>query len=119
MKTSDPYAEAYTKAARAAERCQYHTPTGRQCACLIQDPQSKFCPRHSESPSTDTPTTSLTCSPKTPKTSKPPRALTTPSPISFGSSPLATSPLAAPPDSPTSPACSFAPSRISAKSLLP
>src|ERR1700722_3119279 len=54
MKTSDPYAEAYTKAARAAERCQYHTPTGRQCACLIQDPHSKFCPRHSESPSTDT-----------------------------------------------------------------
>jgi len=54
MKTSDPYAEAYAKAARAAERCQYHTPTGRQCACLIQDPQSKFCPRHSESPSVDT-----------------------------------------------------------------
>src|ERR1700688_3875446 len=54
MKTSDPYAEAYAQAARAAERCQYHTPTGRQCACLIQDPQSKFCPRHSESPSTDT-----------------------------------------------------------------
>jgi hypothetical protein len=54
MKTSDPYAEAYAKAARAAERCQYHTPTGRQCACLIQDPQSKFCPRHSEAPSTDT-----------------------------------------------------------------
>ena len=53
MKTSDPYAEAYDKAARSAERCQYHTPTGR-CACLIQDPQSKFCPRHSESPSTDT-----------------------------------------------------------------
>jgi hypothetical protein len=54
MKTSDPYAEAYAKAARAAERCQYHTPTGRQCACLIQDPQSKFCLRHSESPSIDT-----------------------------------------------------------------
>jgi len=54
MKTSDPYAEAYAQAARAAERCQYHTPTGRQCACLIQDQQSKFCPRHSESPSTDT-----------------------------------------------------------------
>jgi len=54
MKTSDPYAEAYAQAARAAERCQYHTPTGRQCACLIQDPQSKFCPRHSESPSTHT-----------------------------------------------------------------
>jgi hypothetical protein len=54
MKTSDPYAEAYAQATRAVERCQYHTPTGRQCACLIQDPQSKFCPRHSESPSTDT-----------------------------------------------------------------
>src|ERR1700688_5139053 len=54
MKTSDPYAEAYAKAARAAERCQYHTPIGRQCACLIQDPQSKFCLRHSESPSIDT-----------------------------------------------------------------
>src|ERR1700694_1103101 len=51
MKTSDPYAEAYANAARAAERCQYHTPTGRQCACLIEDPQSKLCP---ESPSTDT-----------------------------------------------------------------
>jgi hypothetical protein len=37
MKTSDPYAEAYAKAARATERCQYHTLTGRQCACLIQD----------------------------------------------------------------------------------
>lgn len=49
MKTSDPYAEAYAQAARAAERCQYHTPTGRQCACLTQDPQSKFCPRHSYS----------------------------------------------------------------------
>ena len=49
MKTSDPYAEAYAKAARAAERCQYHTPTGRQCACLIQDPQSQFCPSHSYS----------------------------------------------------------------------
>lgn len=54
MKTSDPYAETYAKAARAAERCQYHTSTGRQCACIIQDPQSKFCPRHSESPSIDT-----------------------------------------------------------------
>jgi len=51
MKTSDPYAEACAQAARAAERCQYHTPTGRQCACLIEDPQSKLCP---ESPSTDT-----------------------------------------------------------------
>jgi hypothetical protein len=28
MKSSDPYAEAYAQAARAAERCQYHTPTG-------------------------------------------------------------------------------------------
>src|ERR1700723_2018029 len=54
MKTSDPYAEAYAKAARATERCQYHTPTGRQCSCIIQDAQSKFCPPHSESPSTDT-----------------------------------------------------------------
>jgi hypothetical protein len=118
MKTSDPYAEAYAKAARATERCQYHTPTGRRCACVIQDPQSKFCPRHSESPSTDT-QTSPTCSPSAPKTSRPPRASTIPSPISFGSSPASTSPLAAPPDSPTSPACSSVPSPPSTSSSPP
>jgi hypothetical protein len=33
----------------AAERCHYRTPTGRQCASRILDPESSHCPRHSAS----------------------------------------------------------------------
>lgn len=31
------------------ERCQHRTPTGRQCASRILDPESSHCPRHSAS----------------------------------------------------------------------
>jgi hypothetical protein len=112
MKTSDPYAEAYANAARAAERCQYHTPTGRQCACLILDPQSKFCPRHSESSSTDTQNFADLLA-ESAEGFQTPKESTIPLLIFFVSWPAATSPPAAPPGLPTSPACSSAPSPAS------
>jgi hypothetical protein len=43
MKTASP------SPTLAAERCQYRTPTGRQCASRILDPESSYCPRHSAS----------------------------------------------------------------------
>ena len=105
MKSSDPYAEAYAKAARAPERCQYHTPTGRQCSPRTRSPSSAPTPNLHP----PTPTTSPTCSLGTPKTSRLPRASITPSPHSTNSSPATTSPPAAPLDWPTLPACSSAP----------
>ncbi|MDQ1407292.1 MAG: hypothetical protein QOG55_2921 [Acidobacteriaceae bacterium] len=99
------------------ERCQYRTPTGRQCASRILGPGFSYCVRHSFAqplPSQPRPLNHLTprtlplSSPRTPRTSRTPRASTTPSPPSTNSSPADKSPLAAPPDSPTSPACSSA-----------
>ena len=55
-------------------------------------------------------------SPRTPLTSRSPRASTTPSPHYTNFSPADKSPRAAPPDSPTSPACSSAPSPPSTNS---
>lgn len=31
------------------ERCQYRTPTGRQCACRVRDFESSYCPKHTAS----------------------------------------------------------------------
>jgi len=31
------------------ERCQYRTPTGRQCCSSVSDPDSSFCARHAAS----------------------------------------------------------------------
>src|ERR1700681_4751944 len=37
---------ASTNPALAHERCQHRTPTGRQCASHILDPESSYCPVH-------------------------------------------------------------------------
>src|SRR6202790_3470287 len=37
---------ASTNSALAHERCQHRTPTGRQCASHILDPESSYCPVH-------------------------------------------------------------------------
>ena len=31
------------------ERCQYRTPTGRQCACRVRDFEASYCPKHAAS----------------------------------------------------------------------
>ncbi len=42
-----------TKKPHGPERCQYRTPTNRQCMSSVLSPQSSFCPRHASYHATD------------------------------------------------------------------
>ena len=94
----------------ARERCQYRTPTGRQCRAPRSTRRKAPTANATPPAKSPTPPTSAPHFSATPAASSTPRASTPPSPNSMHSSPLAASPRAAPPPLRTLAASSFTPS---------